>query len=179
MMQGCPVNGPGAAMMMGAGGSMMPPNAMMAPTMMAPNMSMPNGQMQMPMGSMPPQLMSDGNGGVYQVDPQQMVMASQQQQQPQQAMIPADLSDYQQMQEVNDMSRFGFDGRHRSPDRAMEQMRLLIFLAITYVIVSLPQVESALVRFLPLLGTNIYYVLAFKGVLFALLYYIARYFDLV
>ena len=160
-----PPPGPGGMMPPGAGGPGTPmagygppPQMMMQPPQPQPQMMMP--QQPMMMGGMG---MGQGQGQMMEQPP-----------------AGYDYSEEQQMREVSDMSRFGLDGRHRTLfDRAMDQLKMLAFLAVAYVVVSLPQLDAMLVRTVPLLGTNVYYALAVKGGLLALAFYGAKYFDLI
>lgn len=101
---------------------------------------------------------------------------------PQQMMVQPEVyaSDEKQLEEVSNFSRFGFNGAHKPLiDRAIQQLRELLYLSVSFVLLSLPQIDQFIYRVVPQLSAKPYYIIVAKGLLFSLLYYLVKYFDLV
>jgi len=152
---------------------------MMSGNQMGPQM-MPGGPMGQPMGPQMPnyvdQSFNPGSMIGPQLDPRAHGTSAVHQAQQQEPIYMTE----EQMQEMMDLENFGMDGSHRPlSDRAMDHAREAAFLAILFVILSLPTISQALQRTVPQLASNFYYLLGAKGLLLALAFFIAKYFELV
>lgn len=91
-----------------------------------------------------------------------------------------DMDDEDQMQEMMDLEHFGMDGGHRSfTDRAIDQGREGLFLAVVFFLLSLPQTDRFIQRTIPQVANKFYYLLALKGVILAVSFFLAKYFELI
>ena len=160
---------------------------------MGPNNPALSGQplypMQQGMQPQPHQLPPQGMMSMPAMPQQPMQMyAPDMQQQPQQQQLPYMDTSYQQpedddeneMNEMMDLENYGMDGAHRSwSDRAMDQGREAFFLALLFFLLSLPQVDQFLQRMIPQITSSFYYLIAFKGLLLAVAYFVAKYFEII
>lgn len=90
------------------------------------------------------------------------------------------MTEEQQMHEMMNLAQFGMDEEHRPvSDRLMDQLRELFFLVVVFFILSLPQVSSFIQRTVPQVADNFYYLVGLKGLILAVVFWVAHYFEII
>lgn len=76
-----------------------------------------------------------------------------------------------------DMTNFGMNDSNKSwMDTIVDALKEPLIVALLFMILSSPQVSKLIMQFLPIIGNNLYYSLAFKGLLMGLLFFGIKYF---
>ena len=142
------------------------------------------GQMSQMQGQMPPMQgqMSQMQG---QMPPMQGQMQGPMQGYPQRQMPPQEMSQQdlppseedpeEDFEGQNDYTKFGMEDDQGWMDRLIGGLKEPVIVAILYMILSLPMVNTLLMRFIPQIGNNTIMYLAFKTLIMVVLFTVIRY----